>query len=82
MLYTYSDRACMFVIFSGAMKSTVADIWRMIWSHDIAIIVMLTGCYEHGRVSTCNHCATRTLETLATFNEHVALMGMAKITVK
>ena len=40
------------VILSGPKPSTIEDMWRMIWQYNISHIVMLTGVYEGGRVST------------------------------
>ena len=37
-------------MFPGAIDSTVADIWRMVWSENISIIVMLTNLVEIGKV--------------------------------
>ena len=36
---------------TGALDKTVDDVWRMVWTQGVAIIVMLTRCYELGRVN-------------------------------
>ena len=35
----------------GPMKETVTHFWRMVWEYKIQAIVMLTRCFEMGKVS-------------------------------
>ena len=39
-----------FVITQGPNKTSVADIWRMVWQLDVDKIVMLTNPVENGKV--------------------------------
>ncbi|XP_053398611.1 uncharacterized protein LOC123556423 isoform X2 [Mercenaria mercenaria] len=39
-----------YIAAQGALGTTVHDIWRMVWSEGITVIVMLTRCYELGRM--------------------------------
>ncbi|XP_060578346.1 uncharacterized protein LOC132735420 isoform X2 [Ruditapes philippinarum] len=39
-----------YIAAQGALEGTVDDIWRMVWSHEIKIIVMLTRCSELGQI--------------------------------
>ncbi|XP_053398634.1 uncharacterized protein LOC123556442 isoform X2 [Mercenaria mercenaria] len=44
------DTASKYIAAQGALETTVEDIWRMVWSKQISVIVMLTNCFELGRL--------------------------------
>ena len=43
------------MIFSGPLKDTVEDFWRMVWEQRLPTIVMLTQLVEAAKVLSCTH---------------------------
>ncbi|XP_060566091.1 receptor-type tyrosine-protein phosphatase epsilon-like isoform X2 [Ruditapes philippinarum] len=39
-----------YIAAQGALKTTVNDMWRMMWSQDANVIIMLTNCIEIGKI--------------------------------
>ena len=60
----------MILLFSGPLKDTVEDFWRMVWEQRLPTIVMLTQLVEAAKVLNSTH----ELSTLVIIHNYITLI--------
>jgi tyrosine-protein phosphatase non-receptor type 12/18/22 len=48
-LNTGNDQRCTIIAAQGPLPQTVVDFWRMLWSHNIKVVVMAANVFEGGK---------------------------------